>query len=316
MSEHTVMENKPPKKKIRFEITLRQFLLMFAADVLYALALNCFFVDNKIAAGGLAGIATVINSFIPIPLGVAVFIMNIPIVIAAWRIKGGSYTIMAIFTTAMYSAIVDILSFLPCVSYDKLVAVICGGLLCGFAAAVTVKARLSSGGTDLLAKVLITKFKNLSLGTLFMAIDGAIVVAATIAFRDLGAGIYAILAIATCSVITDLMNKGFNKAQMFLIFADENQEEIAQAILTELNHGVTSLRGTGKYSNNDRDILLAVVKPSQTPRLKEIVHKLDPNAFVILVSANEIIGEGFEDTKLTETVADRRWDEMHKNTVQ
>lgn len=301
-----------PKKKIRFEITLRQFLLMFAADVLYALALNCFFVDNKIAAGGLAGIATVINSFIPIPLGVAVFVMNIPIVIAAWKVKGGSYTIMALFTTAMYSAIVDLLSFLPCVSYDKLVAVICGGLLYGFAAAVTVKARLSSGGTDLLAKVLITKFKSLSLGTLFMTIDGAIVVAATIAFRDLGAGIYALLAIATCSVITDLMNKGFNKAQMFLIFADENQEEISQAILTELNHGVTSLRGTGKYSNNDRDILLAVVKPGQTPRLKEIVHKLDPNAFVILVSANEIIGEGFEDTKLTETVQDRKWDEAHK----
>ena len=301
-----------PKKKFRFEITAKQFFLVLAADILYAIALNCFYVDNKIAAGGLAGIATVINSFIPIPIGVTVLAMSIPIVIAAWIVKGGSYTIMAVITTIMYSACVDLLSFLPCVTYDKLVAVVCGGLLYGFAAAITIKARLSSGGTDLLAKVLITKFKNLSLGTLFMIIDGTIVVIATIAFRDLSAGIYAILAIAACSVITDIMNKGFNKAQMFLIFASKNQDEISQAILTDLHHGVTALHGTGMYSNNDRDIMLTVVNQGQTARLKEIVHYHDPNAFVILVSANEIVGEGFEDTKLTETVKDRQWDEMYK----
>ena len=85
-------QTSKPKKKIRLSITPRQFLLMLAADVMYALALNCFFVDNRIAAGGLAGIATVINSFIPIPLGIAVFVMNIPIVLAALRIKGASYT--------------------------------------------------------------------------------------------------------------------------------------------------------------------------------------------------------------------------------
>jgi len=305
-------QTSKPKKKIRLSITPKQFLLMLAADVMYAVALNCFFVDNKIAAGGLAGIATVINSFIPIPLGIAVFVMNIPIVLAALRIKGGSYTIMAILMTGVYSAVVDLLAFLPCVSYDKLVAVVCGGLLYGFGASLTIKARLSSGGTDLLAKLLITKFKSLSVGTLYMLIDGTIVLMATIAYRDLGAGIYALLAIATSSVIADIMNKGFNKAQMFMIFANENQEEISEMILTELHHGVTSLPGTGKYSNSERDILLTVVKPSQTPRLKEIVHRCDPNAFVILVSANEIIGEGFEDTKLTETVADRKWDEQHK----
>lgn len=303
---------QPEKKKIHIDVTPRQILLMVAADVLYALALNCFYVDNRIAAGGLAGIGTVINSFSPIPIGLAVFLMNIPIVLAALKTKGGTYAVMAIIMTGVYSGIVDLLSFLPCLSYDKLVAVVCGGILYGFAAALTIKARLSSGGTDLLAKILITKFRSLSLGTLFMIIDGMIVVAAAIAFRDISAAIYAILAIATCSVITDLMTKGFNKAQMFMIFANENQELISDTILTELHHGVTALRGIGKYSNSDRDILLTVVKPSQSPRLKEIVHRCDPNAFVILVSANEIIGEGFEDTKLTETVKDRKWDAAHK----
>ena len=142
----------------RIGIKKEQVMYLLLADVLYALALNLFYVGNKIAAGGFAGVATVINSFIPIPIGVAVFVMSIPVVVAAWRIKGASYTLMAIATTAVYSLIVDVLSFLPTITDDKLVAVVCGGILYGFGASLAIKAHLSSGGTDLLAKVLITKF--------------------------------------------------------------------------------------------------------------------------------------------------------------
>ena len=300
------------KKKFKFDITKEQVMYLLLADVLYALALNLFYVGNKIAAGGFAGVATVINSFIPIPIGLAVFIMSIPVVIAAWKVKGGTYTIMAVATTAVYSLIVDVLSFLPTVTDDKLVAVICGGILYGFGASLAIKAHLSSGGTDLLAKVLITKFRTLSIGTILMTIDGSIVILAAIAFKDIGAAIYAILAIATCSVITDLMNRGFNRAQMFLIFCDKNLEQISDAILYEMGRGATSLRGTGKFSNSEKEILLVVVKPSETHILKEIVHKLDPTAFMVLVSANEIIGEGFEDTNLTETVEEKMMLEENK----
>lgn len=298
----------------RIGIKKEQVMYLLLADVLYALALNLFYVGNKIAAGGFAGVATVINSFIPIPIGVAVFVMSIPVVIAAWRVKGASYTLMAVATTAVYSLIVDLLSFLPTITDDKLVAVVCGGILYGFGASLAIKAHLSSGGTDLLAKVLITKFRTFSIGTLLMIIDGAIVVLAAVAFKDVGAAIYAILAIAVCSVIMDLMNKGFNRAQMFYIFANQNQQEICNTILYEMNRGVTSLKGTGKYSNNEKEILLVVVKPSETHILKEIVNRLDPTAFVILVSANEIIGEGFEDTNLTETIQEKKMIEAGKQS--
>ena len=298
----------------RIGIKKEQVMYLLLADVLYALALNLFYVGNKIAAGGFAGVATVINSFIPIPIGVAVFVMSIPVVVAAWRVKGASYTLMAVATTAVYSLIVDVLSFLPTITDDKLVAVVCGGILYGFGASLAIKAHLSSGGTDLLAKVLITKFRTFSIGTLLLIIDGAIVVLAAVAFKDVGAAIYAILAIAVCSVIMDLMNKGFNRAQMFYIFANQNQQEICNTILYEMNRGVTSLRGTGKYSNNEKEILLVVVKPSETHILKEIVNRLDPTAFVILVSANEIIGEGFEDTNLTETIQEKKMIEAGKQS--
>ena len=296
------------KKKLseRIGITKEQILYLLLADVLYALALNLFYVGNKIAAGGFAGVATVINSFIPIPIGTAVFIMSIPVVIAAWKVKGAAYTLMAMATAAVYSLIVDVLSFLPTITDDKLVAVVCGGILYGLGASLAIKAHMSSGGTDLLGKVLITKFRTLSIGTLQMMIDGTIVIVAAVAFKDIGAAIYAILAIGVCSVVTDLMNRGFNRAQMFLIFCDKNQQEIADAILYNMGRGVTEFKGIGKYSNNEKDILMAVVKPSETHVLKTIVKQLDPTAFMVLVSANEIIGEGFEDTNLTETVAEKK----------
>lgn len=308
--------NKIKAIEDKIGIKKEQILYLLLADVLYALALNLFYVGNKIAAGGFAGIATVINSFIPIPIGVAVFIMSIPVVIAAWKVKGSVYTLMALATTAVYSLIVDLLSFLPTITDDKVVAVVCGGILYGLGASLAIKAHMSSGGTDLLGKVLITKYRTLSIGTLQMMIDGAIVVIAAIAFRDIGAAIYAILAIGVCSVITDLMNKGFNRAQMFLIFCDRNQQEISDAILYTMGRGVTAFKGVGKYSNNEKEILMVVVKPSETHVLKSIVRKLDPTAFVILVSANEIIGEGFEDTNLTETVSERKEEEqfMLENT--
>ena len=102
------------------------------------------------------------------------------------------------------------------------------------------------------------------------------------------------------------MNKGFNRAQMFLIFCDKNQKEISDAILYSMGRGATSFKGVGQYSQNEKDILMVVVKPSETHVLKSIVRELDPTAFMVLVSANEIIGEGFEDTNLTETIQEKK----------
>ena len=167
-------------------IKKEQILYLLLADVFYAMALNLFYVGNKIAAGGFAGLATVINSFIPIPIGVAVFIMTIPLVIVAWKVKGAAYTLMALVTTGVYSLIVDLLSFLPTVTDDKLVAVVCGGIFYGLGASMAIKAHMSSGGTDLLGKVLITKFRTLSIGTIQMAIDGTIVI------KSDGSGTYSV----------------------------------------------------------------------------------------------------------------------------
>ena len=238
--------------------------------------------------------------------------MSVPIAIIAIIVKGWTYTIMALITTAIYSVVVDLLSFLPNLTDDKLVAVICGGILYGLGASLMVKARMSAGGTDLLAKVVITKLKTISLGQLYMIIDGSVVVIATIAYGNIESGIYAILAIGVCSLVTDQMHKGFNKAQMFLIFATKNIDKIADDVMFTMNRGVTALYGAGKYTNEGREILMVVVSPHETPELKAIVRKHDPHAFIALVPANEIIGEGFEDTDITKTKQEEKADDINK----
>ena len=125
-------------------ISMKQIGYLLAANVGYALALNLFYVNNNIAAGGLAGIGTVLNYFLSVPVGLTVFILNIPIVLWGVTIKGKRYVIISVITVGVYSLIVDILSFLPCLTDDKVVAVVCGGILYGAAASLSVRARIST----------------------------------------------------------------------------------------------------------------------------------------------------------------------------
>lgn len=295
---------KTTKLFTKIGISSKQIFYLLIANVLYALALDLFYVHNGIAAGGLAGIGTVMNNFFNLPVGGVVFALNIPICLWGLKIKGKRFIITSLLATMLYSIIVDALSFLPSTTDDKLVAVICGGLLYGTAAAFSVKAGISAGGTDLLAKLIITKFKALSLGSILMLLDGSIVVMAMVVYRNVGAGIYALLAIAVSAVVTDKLNSGFNKADMFFIFINENLDKISNAILYDMGRGTTLIEGIGMFSGDQKKILMTVVKPNEMPKLKSIVHKYDPTAFIILTTAFEIIGEGFEHLDLTNTISD------------
>ena len=285
-------------------ISLRQIRYLLMANIGYALAVNLFYVDNSIAAGGLAGVGTILNSFTAIPVGVAVFCLNLPICLWGLSIKGKKYIIMSVLTIGVFSLIVDGLSFLPCLSHDKIVAVVCGGIIYGTSAYFSVRAQISTGGTDLLAKLLITKFKTVSVGQMLMILDGTIVVLAMIAYRNIESGIYAILAIAVSAAVTDRLNSGFSKASMFYIFYNKNFDKIVDAVLHEMGRGATVIKGEGIFAHKERNILLVAVKAHEVPQLKDIVHKYDPSAFVVLSSVTEVIGEGFEGLNLTATIHD------------
>ena len=288
----------------KLELRPQQIIYLLLANIGYALAVHLFYMENNITAGGLTGIGTLIDHFLGIPVGVAVFCLNLPICLWGLTIKGKKYILYSVITVGVFSFIIDSLSFLPCLTNDKLVAVVCGGIIYGVAAYCSIRAQISTGGTDLLAKLLITKFKCITIGQMMMLIDGSIVVLAIIVYHNIEAGIYALLAIAVSAIVTDKLSSGFNKATMFYIFPTKNMEKMTYAIINDMVRGGTVLNGRGIYANTDKEILLCVVKTSETPRLKDIVHKYDPSAFIILSPATEIIGQGFESLNLTSTIHD------------
>lgn len=297
---------KKPRKQAVLQYGKR-ILFMLLGNAGYALSLNLFLAGNDIAAGGFAGLGVVINGLLrqlsmpEIPLGAFMLCLTVPLLIWAFFVKDIQFMIFTLLSTLTYTSAVDLLAFLPTVTDNRLIAAICGGMLYAISSVLMIKADCSAGGTDLLAKLLMTKLRNMSLGRMFLCIDGFIVIASMIVFGEVEIGIYAVIAIAVCSYGTDAIIHGLNRACIFYIITDQKPEAISEAIMEKLHRGVTSLTGLGMYAHSQRNILLVAVKTGEVYKLKQLMQELDPASFMFLVPANEVLGKGFSTIDLNQT---------------
>lgn len=281
-------------KKLTLRRELGKMMYFLMGNFCYALAIQIFLVGNGIAAGGFSGIAIVLSRFLPMTMGSFIFLMNLPFLFCAFFIKGKRYTLKTLMGSAIYAVLLDGISFLPTVTYNKLVAAVFGGLLYGVGAVLLLKSEASGGGTDLVARLLKTKFPTVSLGKLFLAVDGSVVIFAMIMFRDIEAGLYAIITIYVESIVNDRILQGFDRASMCYIITDNDPSALYRAISRELGRSVTLQHGTGMYQGSERNILMTVLRPRETWTLKQIVGTLDPSAFVVMANATEVLGRGFK----------------------
>ena len=181
----------------------------------------------------------------------------------------------------------------------KEVAALCGGACYGLAAATLVRGQVAGSGSDLLGRMLITKFRVLTLGTFVMLVDAVVILLSILTFGNLETGIYAGLSIVVCSFVTDAIINGNNKAYMFQIITQVDADYLAEQISRELDRGVTLIPAKGMYRKEDRNMLLVVVSRRQVYAMKDVIKAHAPDAFVVLVSANEIMGEGFKGLDVT-----------------
>ena len=289
-------------KKAEWKQQLRRILYIIGGNACNALALNLFLTENEIAAGGFFGVAIVLNHFFYVPVGLFVFALTIPLLIWAWRVQGWKYVLNTLLTTASYSLFVDVSAlFLHRITENLALAGVCGGALIGLGAVFYLQGESSSGGTDLLARLLVTWRREVSLGTMFMVVDGTVILASMLVTGDIELGLYAAISLGVCSYVNDLLIHGMNKAEVFFIIPSGDPEPIAQAIIHGLDRGVTSLSGRGMYGHEEKQVLMTVVKPRQGHRVKALVKEIDPAAFVFRSQANEVVGEGFLDVDTGET---------------
>lgn len=269
------------------------FLYIVIGSILVALSLNLFFVKLKIAPGGVSGFATVIYYLTNIPVGTVIFALNIPLFLMGIIDFGKKFLIKTFLATLLMSFVVDHTTFLPQLTEDMLLASIFGGIIMGVGLALVFKGGATTGGTDILAKVVNKHFKSFNISEQLFMIDAIVVITAMIVFKDFDIGFYSIITILVAAKSIDIVLEGVGFSKALFIISDAG-EEIAKGIMSEIDRGVTGLNGEGMYKQVDKKILLTVADRRQIHKIKEIAKKYDNEAFIIVTDVREVLGEGFK----------------------
>lgn len=280
------------KKKV-FQI-LRDYGLITVSSLLYAFSFDCFFQPNNLAMGGFTGFSQVLNYlFHWIPVGTAVFVMNVPLMIIGIKKQGWSILFTTVFATTVSSAMIDALAaYFTFPKMDPLLACLYGGVLMGIALGLMFLKNATTGGTELAARLLKYKIRNLSIGKLCLTIDATVVCLCAIVFRRVDSALYGVVAMYVCSIAMDMVVYGSINAKLAYIISDKC-DEITQRLM-EMELGATILNGKGAFTGNSKNVLLCAVRPSKIARIKKLVSEIDPDkAFVIVTDAKEVYGEGF-----------------------
>ena len=283
------MEANEMKKKIT-EL-LRDYALMLIGALVAASSFTNFFVPNDIAPGGVTGVATVINHLTGWPVGMVSFAINVPLFLLGYHSIGRRFVIRSFEAMMVFSVFVDLLPDVAITS-DPMLASIFGGILLGIGLGLVLRAGASTGGTDLAAQMVHNRFSFLSVGTILLTIDCAVVLLAGVVF-DIQAAMVALIALYISTKVMDMVLKGWNTEQQMMIISDYS-DEIARRICTELERGATMLEARGAYTGEKRGMVYCVVTRAQIMQVKAIVAHTDPRAFVTVSDAHEVMGEGFK----------------------
>ena len=277
---------------------LRAVLLITLAALIYALSFVWCFDPNGIAFGGITGLAQIVTRLFPAaPVGVTVIVLNIPLFILGWKLIGGKLLVSSLYAMFISSVFIDLLTPL----YDwqpmePLLACIFGGLLMGASLGVVFLQGATTGGTDLAARLLKLKFKWLPMGKLLMGVDLAVIVLVALFFRNLNTALYGLVALYISTLAMDGILYGLDNAKVAYIISDHN-DEISSAIVQDLDRGVTILHGQGAYTGAEKQVLMCAFKQREIAAIKAAVKDIDPDAFLIVCNAHEVLGDGFREYK-------------------
>ena len=255
---------------------------------------------NNIVSGGLTGIAQILNLLTGLPVGVMVIVMNVPLFLVAWRQFGLRFIIYSLIGMVGSSLAIDLFALFRIVLTDDiLLAAVYGGLLKGLGYGLIFYAGGTSGGTDILSRMLRRKYAYIQLGNISLALDATVVAAFAIIFKRADAAMYTIITMFVSSRVVNLLLYGsFNSSVCYIVTV--HPHDIARAIGEKLRRGATLLRGEGAYSGEERDVVLCAVKRQQIPTLKKIVSDIDEHAFVIITQSHEVFGKNFQNIEKTD----------------
>lgn len=280
----------------RIKETSLDVLFFIIGSCLYSISVNVFTSPNNIAPGGVTGIGTMLHYAFGTPIGIVGIILNIPIIIAAIIQIGYKLVIKTSLAIVCTSAAIDLLGMvLPEYHGDMIIVVICGGVFEGIGLSLIFARGATTGGTDMLARILGNKVKFLSMGKLMLCIDGLVILASAFVYKSVDSAVYAIIDVFVSTKIIDYILYGIDigNGKLFYVISPK-AEEISQRIMDEMERGVTLIKSRGAYTKVDGEMLMCAVRRFEITKLNKIIRSIDKDAFVIVSDAGEITGEGFK----------------------
>jgi uncharacterized membrane-anchored protein YitT (DUF2179 family) len=277
--------------------SIRDFGMITLGALLQALALRLFLIPADLVGGGVSGIAQIINHYTGWPIGVMVFLGNIPLFAIGWRFLGGRrFAMRTAYAVVAYSVLVELLPRLPFfppngLTDDLVINALYGAVIAGVGYGLVYRGNGTSGGSDILARIL-THYRSIPMTQSYLWVDSAVILSAGFVFGWKEA-LYAIIVLYVSGLVVDTTMEGGGTVRTAMIITSQ-PEIVSEKILVDMERGVTMLEGTGAYTGEGRPVLYCVVSRSEIQQLKSIVHEADPKAFMVIGVAHEALGEGFQ----------------------
>ncbi|HJV31690.1 MAG TPA: YitT family protein [Bacillales bacterium] len=268
-----------------------EYLYIIIGSALIAFSFNVFLLPNQIASGGVSGISTILLSVLGWEPAYVQWALNIPLFIAGVIFLGKQFGVKTLVGTIFLPLVVFLTKNVDPWTNDALLGALFGGVGVGLGLGIVFRGKASTGGTDLAAQI-INKYTGLTLGTCIILIDGLIVITAALVF-DIERGLYALISLYVISKTIDLVQIGFGRSKMVMIITSK-QDEVREGILNKIVRGVTKLSAQGGFTDHERPVLMCVVDQTEFTKLKQLVKTIDPSAFVVVMDAAEVLGEGFK----------------------
>ena len=275
----------------------REFLLDVLYDgaggAVFAIGLGCFVGPAQIAPGGVSGLSIIINYLTGLPVGSLNMGINIPLLLLAWRFLGRRFTLKTLRSVFIQSVMIDLVGlWLPVYAGDRIMSALFGGVAIGVGLAPVFMRGSTTGGTDIVSRLIQLRFRHVSIGKLLFMVDTAVLLLSVAVFRNIETGLYGMITIYTSNRILDGILYGLDTGKVVLVISEKNQQ-IAQQVMDRLERGATFLQAEGAWSGQEKKVLLCVVRAVQCYRVEEIVRAADPDAFLVVMESNQIAGEGF-----------------------
>ena len=271
----------------------RWILATAVGSAVFALGFSLFLQPNEISPGGISGLALVAVELLRFgSVGSLSVLINLPLFLIAGLKIGRRFFFGSLTGMLCSSALIDVFALIPMPTTEPLIGALYGGTLCGLGLGAVFAAGASTGGSDIVVRLLKLRWRDVPIGQISMCFDGMVAVITGIVFRDLNKALYTGVTVFLCGKIMDAVVYRFDYSKVALIMTKEHQK-IAEVIDSRLGRGATFLRGEGSYTHQELMVVLTAVKRQQITELKELVMEIDPNAFVIVQEAHQVLGEGF-----------------------